>query len=112
MRLILFDIDGTLLRGGGVGRAATRAAMLEIFGTSAQVDMHRFGGKTDWRTLVELLGPEGVPADEVARRMPAYETALAAHMAQLLPTAPVETLPGALDAVARLRRQIDSFSPM
>ena len=52
-RLILFDIDGTLLHPGGVGRAAIRAAMLEIFGTANGIDGHRFAGNAldSWRRL-------------------------------------------------------------
>ena len=54
-RLILFDIDGTLLHPGGVGRASTREAMLEVFGTAADIASHHFAGKTDWYTLPQLL---------------------------------------------------------
>jgi phosphoglycolate phosphatase-like HAD superfamily hydrolase len=46
-RLILFDIDGTLLKTDGAGRVSTRAAMLEVFGVAGAIDAHNFGGKTD-----------------------------------------------------------------
>lgn len=107
--LILFDIDGTLLKGNGVGRIATRAAMLEIFGTAAAVDMHAFGGKTDWYTLIELLGLEGISPDEVARKLPDYERSLAVHMAEAVRERGVVTLPGALEAVNALRQQSDKL---
>ncbi len=105
--LILFDIDGTLLIGNGVGRIATRAAMLEVFGTAAAIDMHTFGGKTDWYTLIELLGAEGVPADEIARKLPDYERVLAVHMEAAVRERGVVTLKGALEAVEVLRRRSD-----
>ena len=66
-RLFLFDIDGTLLHPGGVGRAATHAAMLEIFGIVDGLDSHHFSGKTDWHTLTELLGKHGYTADDIAQ---------------------------------------------
>lgn len=105
--LILFDIDGTLLKGNGVGRIATRAAMLEIFGTEAAIDMHTFGGKTDWYTLIELLGAQGIPADEIARKLPAYERVLAVHMDAAVRERGVVTLDGALEAVRALRQRSD-----
>lgn len=107
--LILFDVDGTLLKGNGVGRIATRAAMLEVFGTAAAIDMHAFGGKTDWYTLIELLGGEGVPADEIARKLPDYERSLAVHMESAVRERGVVTLPGALEAVEVLRQQSDKL---
>ncbi len=105
--LILFDIDGTLLKGNGVGRIATRAAMLEIFGTEAAVDMHAFGGKTDWCTLIELLGEQGISADEIARKLPDYERVLAIHMDAAVRERGVVTLDGALEAVEALRHRSD-----
>src|SRR5256885_2249938 len=54
--LVLFDIDGTLLRAAGSGRAATERAMQEVFGTVGKLADYRFSGKTDWHTLLTLLG--------------------------------------------------------
>ena len=102
MRLILFDIDGTLLMGKGVGREATRRAMLELFGTCGTLDMHKFGGKTDWQTLAEVLGLE---AALIGQQMAEYERILAFHMAALIATAGVVTLPGAMEIVTQLRQQ-------
>jgi phosphoglycolate phosphatase-like HAD superfamily hydrolase len=104
-QLILFDIDGTLLWPKGSGRASTRLAMLEVFGTDAGLEGHDFGGKTDWYTLTELLSKQGFTADEVKRRMPDYEQAMARHLAQIISSFPVEACPGALDVVLELRRR-------
>src|SRR5690606_15329448 len=102
MQLVLFDIDGTLLMGNGIGREATRRAMLEIFGTFGRLDSHHFGGKTDWHTLTQVLDlPEAVIGRDMAR----YEVALARHMADLIVDYPVTALPGAMDAVSELRRR-------
>jgi phosphoglycolate phosphatase-like HAD superfamily hydrolase len=101
--LVLFDIDGTLLMGNGVGRVATHAAMLDVFGTTGRLDEHKFAGKTDWYTLLELLGAEGFAPADVERLMPDYERALAHHMAQAVTDRQVTALPGAHDAVSALR---------
>ncbi len=101
--VILWDIDGTLLRGGGVGRAATRVALEAVYGTSAGLDTHNFGGKTDWYTLNELLERQGFTLDEIAVRLPAYAEAIAGEMARTIANYQVERLPHALEIVTALR---------
>lgn len=55
MRLILFDIDGTLLLTDGIGRRAIHRALLAEMGTAGPIDGHRFDGKTDPQIVHELL---------------------------------------------------------
>lgn len=101
LRLVLFDIDGTLLWPKGAGRASTRAAMLEVFGTVGALDDHAFGGKTDWQTLVELLGRS---EEEIGQIMPRYEQVIARHLTTLIGGYAVEACPGALALVHALHR--------
>ena len=58
-RLILFDIDGTLVR-GGPAKVAFNMAMLETFGTAGPVDSYDFSGKTDPQIARELLSEAGL----------------------------------------------------
>ncbi len=101
--VVLFDIDGTLLRSDGAGRAATRAALLEVFGTAEGVDTLHFGGKTDWFIVSEVVAGSAYAADDIARLMPAYSAALARHLARALEHYRIWPLPGALAAVNTLR---------
>ena len=103
-RLILFDIDGTLLMGKGIGREATRRAILEVFGTEGGLAQHNFGGKTDWLTLTEVLS---LPAEMVGRQMADYERVLAWHMAAIVAEYQIDALPGALEVIATLRARKD-----
>jgi len=89
----------------GVGRAATRLAMLEIFKTDAGLEGHYFGGKTDWRTLLELLPPQGFTEDAIRDMLPAYQEAAAAHMTRIIVDYPVEQCPGAHALVTELHRR-------
>lgn len=59
MRLILFDIDGTLLWTDGAGRRAVGAALHDETGSTGPIDTYRLDGKTDpviVRELLELVG--------------------------------------------------------
>ena len=54
MRLVLFDIDGTLLLSDGAGRRAIHRALREVFGATGPED-HHFDGKTDRQIVRELM---------------------------------------------------------
>lgn len=58
MRLVLFDIDGTLLRSDGAGRRAMEHALLEFFGTPGSPD-YRYDGKTDRQIVRDLMRAHG-----------------------------------------------------
>ena len=67
MRLILFDIDGTILLTDGAGRRAIQRALLEEAGAAGPVESHRFDGKTDPQIVHELLALAGhAAADDQA----------------------------------------------
>jgi phosphoglycolate phosphatase-like HAD superfamily hydrolase len=60
-KLVLFDIDGTLLWTDGAGRRAIRAALLAEMGTAGPIDGYRFDGKTDHQIIHELMEAAGHP---------------------------------------------------
>lgn len=109
MKLVLFDIDGTLLISRGIGREAKRQAMLECFGRTGDLDNHAFGGKTDWRIVAELLAPYGVSSADVGRAMPAYETVMARRMRAIRGRYRAEAIPDAMALVGALRERDDAL---
>lgn len=62
MKLVLFDIDGTILLTDGAGKRAIHRALIDVFGGTGPED-HRFDGKTDPQIVRELMRFEG-HADE------------------------------------------------
>lgn len=68
-RLVLFDIDGTLLRSSGAGRAAMEHALSEICGTRGSPAV-RYDGKTDRQIVRELLRLEGHEDAHIDGQMP------------------------------------------
>jgi phosphoglycolate phosphatase-like HAD superfamily hydrolase len=67
-RLVLFDIDGTLLSGGRAARSVFAGALTEVFGTCGDVETFAFEGKLDPMIVKELLLAAGVPEETVLRR--------------------------------------------
>lgn len=67
-RLVLWDIDGTLLSSGPVARRAFEAGLTAVFGTTGDIDGYRFEGKLDPMIVEELMLGAGVPAEVVSAR--------------------------------------------
>lgn len=70
-RLILFDIDGTLLTASGAPRRAFRRALIEHFGTDGDEAGTDFSGKTDPQIVYELMGGAGFDDDRIEERIAA-----------------------------------------
>ena len=54
-KLLLWDIDGTLIYSGGVAGQAMRAAMERIYGRALLADRQIYAGKTDQQIIMETF---------------------------------------------------------
>lgn len=71
-RLILFDIDGTLLSAGGAPRRAFRRALVEHFGTEGAAASDDFSGKTDPQIVYDLMRAAGFADDHIEERIAGF----------------------------------------
>jgi len=60
MAILLFDIDGTLVRTGGAGKAAMECALREQFGIATIRDSVPYSGRTDRAIGRDLLAVHGI----------------------------------------------------
>ena len=79
-RLVLFDVDGTLLSAGRPSRQALGEALVAGFGTTGSWDGYDFSGKTDPQIVRELMRRAGFAEAEITARLPAT---LAVYQARL-----------------------------
>jgi phosphoglycolate phosphatase len=103
-RLILFDIDGTLIRSNSAGRLAMTEALLEVFGTAGPIEDYRFGGKTDQRIFSDLLTAAGFSAAEIQARLPRLFDVMTARGRETFPhkgIRPCLGVPELLDALSQ-----------
>jgi phosphoglycolate phosphatase-like HAD superfamily hydrolase len=85
MRLVLFDIDGTILWSDGAGRRAMTAALTEIFGGAGPTD-YRYDGKTDPQIVRDLMRHHGHSDERIDARLDALmERYLEGLRAELAP---------------------------
>jgi len=68
VRIVLFDIDGTLLRSGGAGRASMERALTEVFGSAGSTE-YNYGGKTDRQIVRDLMRREGFTDEAIDAQM-------------------------------------------
>jgi len=68
VRLVLFDIDGTLLNSGGMGRVAMQSALTQIFGSPGDPS-YRYDGKTDKQIVRDTMRLEGHSDEHIDARM-------------------------------------------
>ena len=73
MKLVLFDLDSTLLWTDGAGRRAIHRALVEVLGTAGPIDGFRFDGRTDGEIVLRLaegagLAPTTTLVDAVIER--------------------------------------------
>jgi phosphoglycolate phosphatase-like HAD superfamily hydrolase len=68
MRLVLFDIDGTLLNSAGLGRTSMRKALGSIFGSPGN-PAYRYDGKTDKQIVRDVMRLEGHSDEHIDSQM-------------------------------------------
>jgi phosphoglycolate phosphatase len=106
-KLVLFDIDGTILLTYGAGRRAIVTAIAEEVGTSAALSRVRFDGKTDPQIVAELLEAAGhheAPSlDRVQGICRRYVELLATELQR--PTTRTSVMPGILPLLDRLDQE-------
>ena len=100
-RLVLFDIDGTLVA-GGAAKEAFHLALVEVFGTAGPIEGWEFSGKTDPQIARELLTEAGLEAGHIDSGLPRLWSQYVLELETRLPTLPPRTLPGVVPLLSHL----------
>ena len=82
LRVLLWDIDGTLLRSTRVGafKDYTVPVLESIFGTAGRIQGMRVSGMTDLQIICEALRDEGVTTEQVRERVGEIRTRFMSEM--------------------------------
>lgn len=106
-RLILFDIDGTLITSGGAGERALIEAMHSRFGIDEDFQGIHLAGATDGAIAKNLLEKNGQPStpENVASLLDGYLD----HLADRIGKHEGTLLPGILPLLEALRKRPDAI---
>ena len=110
MRLILFDVDGTLVWAHGAGRIALSKAMVTVYGTPPVYENYDTRGKTDPRIVYDVMHAAGVADEVIYSRLPSCFESYLRHLNALIDDGhPVQAMPGIPELVRALSPGEDSL---
>jgi phosphoglycolate phosphatase-like HAD superfamily hydrolase len=104
-KLLLFDIDGTLLLTGRAGEHALRVAFKERFGVDDDLSAISFAGSTDGAIARQMFAAHDIPPtpENIADLFDGYVH----HLARELPQREGKVLPGIVDLLEALHARED-----
>ncbi len=102
-KLVLFDIDGTLLRMSGINRQILIDALREIYGTEGSAGTHDFSGRMDGSIIYEVLAETGLEEHRIAEKFDAAKESYIRRFRR-------ETRPEDVTLMAGIRELLDALA--
>lgn len=108
MRLVLFDVDNTLLWTGGAGTIAMARAFHDLYGIEDAFRSVEFSGRTDNSIVREAMALHSVLDGDVQDQIDRFKERYLVHLADTLQEATGgRVLPGVCDLLRSLGQQAD-----
>lgn len=107
MRLLLFDIDGTLLHCGPQVRPIFASALQDVYGATGDLDRYDFAGKTDPRIVLDLLTATGRGREEILAELPRARALYLERLGERLEREGMCLLPGVVELLEELAARED-----
>ena len=107
MRLILFDIDGTLLECGPQAREILSATLEDVYGATGSIDWFDFAGRTDPGIVLDVLKDAGLGERDILDRIPEVREKYAARLEERLDAGRMRLLPGVSGHLEALTQRDD-----
>jgi phosphoglycolate phosphatase len=105
VRLVLFDIDGTLIQSGGAGERAFAQVARSVFNVAEGTRGLSFAGRTDGSIVREMFARHGIA--ETAENFQRFFDAYVFWLDELLPKIGGRVLPRVHEWIAELREMQD-----
>ena len=104
-KLVLFDIDGTLLTSGGAGERALRLGVRDRFGIEEDYRSIEIAGRTDSLIARQIFQKHGIA--ETPENLTAFFDGYLHHLGDLLPKSNGRLLPGIVELLDALKARPD-----
>jgi phosphoglycolate phosphatase-like HAD superfamily hydrolase len=113
VKIILFDVDGTLLSTAGATREVFARALSEAGGRPVNPDGYSFSGKTDPQIARDILALHGVEGERLEAAVPEAIRLYLAYFADALPRlGKARILPGVRELLDSLVRRDDACTAL
>jgi phosphoglycolate phosphatase len=107
LKLVLFDIDGTILLTGGAGRVTMDRIYEDLFGVTSAFDGLHADGKTDPLIFAELLQRHAIEVDDEAAVLAEIRRRYEAGFAEAMGRSPASLMPGVVQVIEALHARND-----
>lgn len=110
-RLVLFDVDGTLVSMHGAGSRSVRQALLQVYGNTGPIDSYDFHGRTDPQIVRDLMRMAGLDDEEIDAGMDRLWEIYLERLEEELekPGTIAEVLPGVVELLDALHETQDDL---
>jgi len=105
LRLVLFDIDGTLITTNGRAKEAFAQAMEEVFHQKTIARTHDFAGKTDQQIYYEVAEISGISSEECEKKKDATFQTFFMNLTALLEPNHIKVHPGVHELLTQLKNE-------
>jgi phosphoglycolate phosphatase-like HAD superfamily hydrolase len=105
--LVLFDIDGTLLKCGPQIKDIFCGALEETFGTAGPIADYSFAGRTDHGIVLDLMSAAGLGEAEILGRLAEFADLYIERLDARLDPAGMRRMPGVPELLERLSGRPD-----
>jgi phosphoglycolate phosphatase-like HAD superfamily hydrolase len=102
MKLVLFDIDGTILTDRGASRESFGHALHAVYGYDGDLARYDFSGRTDPQIAHLVLRDAGWPSEQVERKLPRLWEVYLDGLARKATPERVRVMPGVRELVDAL----------
>jgi phosphoglycolate phosphatase len=106
-RLVLFDIDGTILTDRGASRSAFADALRNVFGYDGDLARYDFSGRTDPQIAHMVLRDAGHAAADIDAALPRLWEIYLGHLARNATPERVQVMAGIRELLAELEKHED-----
>jgi|AP48_1055490.scaffolds.fasta_scaffold24219_2 phosphoglycolate phosphatase-like HAD superfamily hydrolase len=106
-KLLLFDIDGTLLTTDGASGRAFESALIDVYGTAGPIGEVSFAGKTDPQIAYELLEHAKIPRSVVKAKLEDLWNRYLKHFDNELLSSVVRPFPGVAECLNHIESKAD-----
>jgi phosphoglycolate phosphatase len=104
MKLVLFDIDKTLLKGARGHYLSFSEAFKKVYGMDTDIDIIEHDGMTDQQIITEVLKKNGISEEEIKLKMSKCMAVMVDYFNQVVNNEKITVLDGVPELLVELER--------